>query len=109
MDDNQNRKRPEHTLRDGAVKASIWRNDGEKGSFYSTTFARTFQDQNGKPRDTQSFAGTDLLKVSELAREAYTHSKALRQEQAQAREGRREDFKQDREPSNQRQDRGPRR
>lgn len=77
-------KRPEATLRDGSVKASIWRNEGDSGAFRSTTFARTYEDRDGNPRDTNSFAGTDLLKVSELSRQAYNKSRVLDREERRA-------------------------
>ncbi|MEQ9489557.1 MAG: hypothetical protein RIM72_11255 [Alphaproteobacteria bacterium] len=94
MSDNSRNNPPVQTLRDGTVKASIWKNEAENGPFYSTTFSRTFTDKDGNNRDTQSFAGTDLLKVSELAREAYGQSRDLHR---QDREAARQDFKQQRE------------
>ena len=80
----ETQKRPEATLRDGSVKASIWRNEGDSGAFRSTTFARTYEDRDGNPRDAISFAGTDLLKVSELARQAYNKSRTLDREERRA-------------------------
>jgi len=77
-------KRPEATLRDGSIKASIWRNEAESGAFRSTTFARSYEDKDGNPRDTHSFAGTDLLKVAELARQAYAKSRSLDREERKA-------------------------
>ena len=76
--------RPADTLRDGALKATIWENHGENGTYYTTTLARTYEDKNGKLRDTNSFGGTDLLRVAELARDAYARSNALRRELNQA-------------------------
>lgn len=72
--------KPVDTLRDGSLKASIFRNEGDKGHFYATSFARTYRDADGNPRDTHSFIGTDLLKLSELARAAYTRTHDLRRE-----------------------------
>ncbi|MEM8985430.1 MAG: hypothetical protein AAGC95_01795 [Pseudomonadota bacterium] len=71
---------PADTLRDGALKATIWENHGENGSYFTTTLARTYEDKNGKLRDTHSFGGTDLLRVAELARSAYGRSNELRRE-----------------------------
>lgn len=92
--------KPVDTLRDGSLKASIFRNEGDKGHFYATTFARTYRDADGNPRDTHSFIGTDLLKLSELARAAYTRTSDLRREEKHSREEqdptRRADFKQQR-------------
>lgn len=75
--------RPEDTLRDGSLKATIWRNEGENGEYYSTTIARTWQDEDGNYRDSHSFSGSELLRVSELARGAYARTNELRQEQQQ--------------------------
>jgi hypothetical protein len=38
----QQSKRPTNTLRCGNIKATIWENTSEKGSFYATTFSRPF-------------------------------------------------------------------
>mgnify|MGYP005856951239 CR=1 FL=1 len=74
--------KPEYTLRDGAVKATTWRNAGEKGDYFTTSFSRTYRDEkSGDLRDTNAFTGADLLKISALAQEAYQQSRALRQEQ----------------------------
>lgn len=81
----ENNKAPEHTLRDAHLKASIWRNEGEKGAYYTTTLARTYQDEQGNLRDTHSFSKNDLLKVAELARGAYNHINDLHRGQSQSR------------------------
>ena len=72
------------TLRDGDIKASIWRNEGEKGVYYVTTLARTYEGKDGELRDTNNFVGTDLLRVAELAREAYTQSRVMDREERKA-------------------------
>lgn len=75
------------THRDGAVSAKIWRNHTNNGDpFYSVTFQRTYTDpQTDKPRESTSFQGTDLLKLQQLAGEAYksiTHHRTLDREDA---------------------------
>ena len=64
---------PVATHRDGAVSSKVWRNftkDGEP--YYSTTFQRTYTDpRTGNPAETHSFGGTDVLKIQQLASEAY--------------------------------------
>lgn len=72
--------RPEDVLRDGNIKATIWKNERENGPSFSTVFSRTWQDEEGGYRDSHSFSGTELLRVSELARGAYTRTIELRQE-----------------------------
>ncbi|MEL6103670.1 MAG: hypothetical protein AAFR68_20455 [Pseudomonadota bacterium] len=76
MSDNK----PEMTLRDGNLKATIWKNEGDKGAYFTTTLARTYTDERGGFHDTNSFSGTDLLRLSELARKAYGAEKDLRAE-----------------------------
>lgn len=82
--EQQTYDRPTDTLRDGNLKATIWENHGKNGSYYTTSFARTYEDKNGNLRDTNSFSGTDLLRIAELAREAYTRSNELRREHSQS-------------------------
>lgn len=72
--------RPEDVLRDGNIKATIWKNERENGPAFSTVFARTWQEEDGTFRESQSFSGTELLRVSELARGAYARTNELRQE-----------------------------
>jgi hypothetical protein len=50
---------------------------------FSTVFARSWQDEEGAYRDSHSFSGTELLRVSELARGAYARTNELRQEHKQ--------------------------
>lgn len=97
---------PADVIRDGNLKATIWRNDAENGAFYATSFVRTFRDSEGQFHDTNSFVAADLLKLSELARKAYERTSTLRREdRAQARQqpeggpehSKREAFKQQRE------------
>lgn len=76
-------KRPDN-IWDGNIKASIWENEGESGQFHSVTFSRTYEDRDGNLRDAHSFAGTDVLKVSELARKAYDEVTAREQEKRRA-------------------------
>ena len=80
MDNTEDRNQPRDILRDGNLKASIWRNEGEKGPFYSANLARVYRDDQGELRDSQSFSGGDLLRVSELARKTYDRTQELRRE-----------------------------
>lgn len=77
---------PADTLRDGNLKATIWQNEGEKGLYYSTKFSRTYKDDQGEYRETQSFSSGDLLRVSEFARQAHNHTNVLRREAYQDRD-----------------------
>ena len=52
--------KPANTLRCGNIKATIWQNVSEKGSFFATTFSRPFKDQSGAWRNGTSFGLNDL-------------------------------------------------
>lgn len=67
MSNNQ----PVHTLRDGAIKATVWANRSEKGTFYSVIVVRGYKDQTDNWKDTDSFSGGDILKASNLYQSAY--------------------------------------
>ncbi len=63
--------KPVKILRDGAIKATIWKNPSENGVFFSVTFSRTYTNAEGNPQDTDSFTGSQLLKLSRIADVAY--------------------------------------
>ena len=71
--------KPACTIRDSNLKGVLWANDSKNGTYISVTFAKTYDD-DGTPKDTNSFTGTDLLRLSEIAREAYRVSNRLRRE-----------------------------
>lgn len=83
---NETNKAPIIVIRDGALKASVWENEGENGTYLTTTFAKTYT-KNDKPSDTQTFGRSDLLPLSELARRAYAkiglHADLKKQQQAE--------------------------
>ena len=70
MATNQQSKRPATTLRCGNIKATIWQNVSEKGSFFATTFSRPFKDQSGAWRNGTSFGLNDLEALMNVAFEA---------------------------------------
>jgi hypothetical protein len=63
---------PVQTIRDGALKATIWKNKGGKGEFYSVQFSRLYQDAEGHYQEAQTFSGLELLRLGRLARIAYS-------------------------------------
>ncbi len=74
--------KPALTLTDGALKAAIWRNETEKGAFYSVSFSRRYKDGAGNYADAYSFSGSELLRISHLAGRAYEQANALRAQAA---------------------------
>jgi hypothetical protein len=76
----QTKPRPVQTLRDGAIKAAIWRNESENGVFHGVTFSRTFKNGQGDLQDTSSYSGTQLLRLARLAEKAYDRAAKLTKE-----------------------------
>ncbi len=88
MDNNEDttpRNAPADTIRDRALKAVIWQNEGDKGPYLSISFAKTIEDRDGKLRDVHNFSPDETLRLSELARRAFARSQELRQEFAHER------------------------
>ena len=80
-------EKPILTIRDGALKASIWANQTDEGkTFHSVTFGRTFTDNAGNAKSSTSFSGSDLLKIARLADKAYDHIASMRLEQSRQQE-----------------------
>jgi len=77
---SDSRKQPVETLRDGNLKASIWENKRDENVMHSVQFRRTYRDQEGEFRDTDSFSGNDLLRLSRLAGQSYDTLTRLRAE-----------------------------
>jgi hypothetical protein len=73
----ETKTRPVETLRDGEIKAAIWKNESENGAFHSVTFARTFTDNKGEYQDADSFSGSQLLRLARLAEKAYDRTRKL--------------------------------
>jgi hypothetical protein len=62
---------PVHTIRHRALKASIWRNDTDKGPMYKTTVVRSYKEGN-EWRDTHSFVFDELPAVAKLFFDAHS-------------------------------------
>ncbi len=73
--------KPLETIRDGALKATIWKNQGEKGPFYSVRITRTYTDDQGNYHDSDSFSGSEILRVARLAGKAYDETAVLRSQE----------------------------
>ncbi|NVK17755.1 MAG: hypothetical protein HWE30_03580 [Methylocystaceae bacterium] len=71
---------PVDTVRDKNLKASIWRNQGERSDFFTVKFAKTYRDRDGTLRDTNNFTDTEVLRLSELARRTYSRVSELERE-----------------------------
>jgi hypothetical protein len=69
--DKPKSNKPAHKIRAGAIELSIWKNDGEKGSWYSVTATRSYK-QGEDWKQTDSFGQDDLLLLSKLFDQAHT-------------------------------------
>ena len=74
------RNPPVDTLREGGLKATIWRNEGQNGAYHSVNLSRTYKDDQGNYHDTGSFRAQDKLGLSELSRQAHYRTHDLNRE-----------------------------
>ena len=51
-------------------RASIWRNEGNRGVFHAITLSRTFMDAEGHPKSAGSFGRHDLSAVATVVAQA---------------------------------------
>lgn len=72
------KREPLEVLRDGSLKATFWLNESKNGPFISVTPGKTFEAPDGKLKDSNSYSGSDLLRMSELFRQAHTLNMELR-------------------------------
>lgn len=74
---NSTKQKPAATLRDGALKATLWQKQSEKGVFFTVTLSRTYRDGD-EYKDSHSFVGAELLRIGRLAAKAYDLGDELR-------------------------------
>jgi hypothetical protein len=68
--------KPVHTIRDGAIRATIWKNTGKNGEFFSVQVTRTYRTTGGF-RDSNRFTAGELLKVAQVATEVHDYLEGL--------------------------------
>ncbi len=66
-------KRPEMKFRAGAVSATIWRNETEKGSYASVQLERSYKDGDDKWKNTGSLRLNDLPKAVLVLNKTYEY------------------------------------
>jgi hypothetical protein len=64
---------PEHSIRLGNVKASLWPNEGKNGTYYGVSLRRVYKDQDGNLADTPNFHRDDLPLVASVAQLAIAY------------------------------------
>ena len=67
----ETRQMPEKKFRAGAISATVWKNNGQKGDFRTVQLTRSFKDKSEAWKTTSSFRTTDLPKVAMVASKAY--------------------------------------
>jgi hypothetical protein len=75
MSDN---KQPAAKINLHPVSAAIWRNENQKGAFYSVTFERSYKDDDGKWHRSGSFNASELLLLAKVADLAHSEIHKLR-------------------------------
>ncbi|MEM7206108.1 MAG: hypothetical protein AAF628_37995 [Planctomycetota bacterium] len=84
-------KKPITTLRDGSLKATIWRNSGRKGDYLSARLTRSWRDDDGNWHDSDRLQRSELLAAAQLLTRAYDELARLQAEvraEAQPNDGR---------------------
>jgi hypothetical protein len=76
---------PAHKIRDGVLQVTIWRNSGDKGTWYSITHSRSYKAGDDAWKESDSLNADDCLPMAELIREAYAWIKTQRRTDAKAR------------------------
>jgi hypothetical protein len=76
---------PAHKIRIGVLQATIWRNKGEKGNWYSVIPSRSYKQGDDAWKETDSLSGDDLLPMAKLLDLAHTWIMHQQQADAKAR------------------------
>jgi hypothetical protein len=61
---------PVHKIRHGAISASIWRQESDKGPMFNVTFQRAYKEGDAW-KNSNSFGRNNLLVVSLIAARAF--------------------------------------
>jgi hypothetical protein len=75
---------PAHKYRDGVLQVTIWRNHGEKGTWYSVAPSRSYK-KGDDWKESESLREEDLLGMAKLLNEAHTWIVAAKKADAKAR------------------------
>src|SRR5712692_9980815 len=63
------KQRPAHEIRLGRIKAAIWANQGDNGTWYSVTLSRNYKDGD-EWKSSASFGRDELLTLAKVADQA---------------------------------------
>ena len=76
-------QKPVSETRIGNIKAAIWRNPTDSGTWHNVTFERIYKDGDNW-KSTQSFGRDDLLLLAKVAEAAHTQIFQLQQKEPQS-------------------------
>lgn len=77
--------KPAHKIRNGVLQVTIWRNQSEKGPWYSVIPARSYKQGDDMWKETDSLNREDLLPMAKLLDLADTWIMHQQQADAKAR------------------------
>ncbi len=63
-------QQPAHKIRRGVLQVTIWRNHGEKSTWYSVVPSRGYKAGDDAWKETDSLNGDDLLPMAKLLEQA---------------------------------------
>ena len=69
--------RPAKEFRHRNLRATIWKNDTDKGVMYNVTLTRMYRDGE-QWKDSQSFGFDDLMNLAKLLADAHTYISVVR-------------------------------
>lgn len=64
-------RKPDVIFRMGYCQATIWSNDTRKGKIYNTTIKKSYKDDSGQWKTSDSFGPADIANVALLAQMAF--------------------------------------
>jgi hypothetical protein len=77
------KRKPAHKIRSGALTVTIWKNDSDKGTWYSVTPSRSYK-KGDTWSDSDSFGQDDLLRLAKMLHEADSWIESAEQAKRQA-------------------------
>lgn len=81
--------RPIRTVRHRNIKATIWKNQTDKGPMYNVTVSRSYRDEEDQWHDSPSFGYDDLMNLSKVLHDAHSFITSQRDKDfADAKQGR---------------------
>jgi hypothetical protein len=86
MSDIAKGNKPWNEVRDGTLKIAMWKNESEKGPWYQSSIRNAYKDKaTGEWKDTDNLDEDDLLKLIQLAQEAYASIRSDKRAHAMSR------------------------